>query len=349
VTTRSSSLNTNPLFYSNSSSGGNGQYEVVDNVKRLKWNDYTASFHREVRTPGRSTNLPTTDQWWNCTLAAGSIMTSNDELTLQSRLSEAVKGHQFNLAVSAAQGKQTTDMVVNAVQSIGGAIRDLKKGRFESAARRFGVNQRPSKLSEKDISGRWLELQYGWKPLISDVYEAAKAYEAITNGPRVSRVSVSISREGLKNTSTSSFNWTGQGTVKERWRLVYEMSEQLSSARSLGLTDPLSVAWELIPYSFVVDWFLPIGSYLENLNTIPKLRGRFMTIKTRRFQCSAVQGPNPNVKWINKPTTFNSQFYFTRVVSTSLAVPKPSFESLTDAMSPSRIWNAIALVTQRIR
>lgn len=349
MTTRSSSSSTNALFISNSATGTDGQYEVVDGVQRLKWNNYSASFHREVRTPGRSKALPTFDQWWDCSVAAGTIMSANDELTLQSRLSEAVKGHQFNLAVSAAQGKQTVDMVVNAVQSIGGAIRDLKKGRFESAARRFGVNQRPSQLSHKDISGRWLELQYGWKPLISDVYEAAKAYEAITNGPRTSRVSVSISREGRKDTSASPFNWTGNGTIKERWRIIYEMTEQLSNARSLGLTDPASVVWELIPYSFVVDWFLPIGTYLENLNTIPKLRGRFMTIKTRRFQCSAEQGPNPNVVWITKPTSFNSQFYFTRAVSTSLSVPKPSFESVTDAMSPSRIWNSIALVAQRIR
>lgn len=348
MTTRSKVTNTDRLYEQNLCSGGNGQYEVVDGVVRTRWNNYNATFHREVRTPGRSKQYPLTDQWWNCTLSSAAIMTSNDELTLQSRLSEAVKGHQFNLAVSAAQGKQTVDMVVNAVQSIGGAIRDLKRGRFESAARRFGVNQRPSKLSEKDISGRWLELQYGWKPLISDVYEASKAYESITNGPRVSRVSVSISREGTRNSSTSPSSFTCKGTVKERWRIIYEMTEQLSNARSLGLTDPASVVWELIPYSFVVDWFLPVGAYLENLNTIPKLRGRFMTIKVGRFQGSAVPGPN-SPQWITKPTTFNSQCTFSRVVSTSLSVPKPSFNTFTDAMSPSRIWNAIALVTQRIR
>lgn len=33
-----------------------------------------------------------------------------------------------------------------------------------------------------------------------------------------------------------------------------------------GLLNPLSVAWELMPLSFVADWFLPIGSYLSGFD-----------------------------------------------------------------------------------
>ena len=183
---------------------------------------------------------------------------------------------------------------------------------------------------------------------MSDVHEAAKAYEALTSRPRKSQLRVNLTRSGSKDSSLSPSNYSCKGTVKEKWTLVYEMTEQLSTPRSLGLTDPLSVAWELIPYSFVVDWFYPIGTYLENLNTIPKLNGRFMTIKRREFQGSAVN-VNKLVKWFKYPTSFNSQFYYDRQVSTSLAVPKPNFNSFEEAMSPKRIWNALALVTQRLR
>ena len=31
---------------------------------------------------------------------------------------------------------------------------------------------------------------------------------------------------------------------------------------SLGLANPALVAWELVPFSFVIDWVLPIGSWL---------------------------------------------------------------------------------------
>ena len=103
---------------------------------------------------------------------------------------------------------------------------------------------------------------------------------------------------------------------------------------------------KMTPYSFVIDWFVPIGTYLENLNTIPSLRGRFMTTTLRRFSGSAVS-ISPSYKWAVVPTTHTSQVFLDRKISTSLSVPKPSFNSFEDAMSPKRIWNAIALAVQR--
>lgn len=331
--------------------GTDGQYETVSGRVRQKWNNYEATFDRYVRGPGKNLNISLGDIYWSGNASVASQLTANDTLTVLSRLSENVKGHDFNLAVNAAQGKQTVGMVLKTVNSIGGAILDLKRGKFESAARRFGVAPKPSRLSEKDVAGRWLELQYGWLPAISDVYEAAKAYEALTKGPRTSRVYASVNRQYQIDVSNSPSNYSVLGTRREGVRIIYEMSEQISSARSLGLTDPASVLWEIIPYSFVVDWFIPIGSYLENLNTIPQLSGRFMTITTRRFQGSAqIKGGSPWIKtWSGYPTCFSKQFYMKREVSTSLSVPKPNFVSLSDAMSPNRIWNALALVTQKIR
>lgn len=327
-------------------SGDDGKYETFQNQQRLKWNNYSADITICHRSSGTSVQTGLT--WWDSNRSYPSQFDANDELTVQSRLSEAVKGSEFNLAVSAAQGKQTVNMVVSAVTAIGGAIHDLKRGRFESAARRFGVAQRPSKLSEKDISGRWLELQYGWLPLISDVHEAAKAYEALTSKARVMRFNESVSRSFIRDASNSPLNYSCKGTSLEKMRIIYEATELLSTPRILGLTDPASVVWELIPYSFVVDWFLPIGSYLANLNTIPKLQGRFLTIKTRKF-AGSTQKVNLFPQWNPMPKTDTYQFKMTRVVSTSLTVPKPVFVSLPDAMSPSRIYNAVALVVQRIR
>jgi hypothetical protein len=37
---------------------------------------------------------------------------------------------------------------------------------------------------------------------------------------------------------------------------------------SAGVTNPLLVAWELVPFSFVVDWFLPVGNYVEQLDAM---------------------------------------------------------------------------------
>lgn len=48
----------------------------------------------------------------------------------------------------------------------------------------------------------------------------------------------------------------------------------LSALGSLGLTNPLDVAWEVLPFSFVVDWFIPIGNWLNVLDAMHGYRFR---------------------------------------------------------------------------
>jgi hypothetical protein len=45
----------------------------------------------------------------------------------------------------------------------------------------------------------------------------------------------------------------------------------ISVVDAFGLSNPLTVAWEIIPFSFVVDWFLPIGDALKGLTAFSGL------------------------------------------------------------------------------
>jgi hypothetical protein len=45
------------------------------------------------------------------------------------------------------------------------------------------------------------------------------------------------------------------------------MGEPLDAfLKQIGFDNPISLAWEILPYSFVLDWFLPIGDFLDGLN-----------------------------------------------------------------------------------
>jgi len=343
MTTRNSYTSRPDYFESSSAVGGNGKYEVIGGKTRSKWNNYTLNRWKEVRRKNHLNNYMDCSK--GSVVSFSSIFQPNDILTCQSRLAERIKGHNFNMAVSAAEGKKTADMVVNALGSVGGALLDLKRGKFESAARRFGVNQRPSKLDHKDLAGRWLELQYGWLPLLGDVYEASKAFEVLTQKPRSQRFRGQLKKTGTVNTSASPSNWTGACNYSAMMQITAELQESLSAPRSLGLTDPLSVAWELIPYSFVVDWFIPIGSYLETLNVLHGLQGRFLTSKIVTFSYSGI----PKSAAYNGCTANGGGVNYERKVSAGISVGKPGVNSLPDAMSPKRIWNAIALAAQRFK
>lgn len=326
-------------------SGNNGKYEIAFGQRRTKWNSYSIRDEEQVAIGGywngfgpfysNITGMPTLNSLFN----------NSDLNKVLNKLAVAAKGHDFNLAVNAAQGKQTVNLVVNSLNSIGRALLDARRGNFISALSRFGLTPKgKSKFSTKDISSRWLELQYGWLPLLGDCYEAAKAYE-LSSDTRSQRIRASSGGTFFFEGSQSTPNYISVGTGLKRYSILAELTENLSVSRGLGLTDPLSVAWEIIPYSFVIDWFLPIGLYLENLSIIPKLEGRFLISRLAKQDVRS-QAVSPATFYSGSSSRFRWVLY-DRSVSTSLSVPKPSFVTLPSAMSPRRIWSAMALAHQR--
>jgi hypothetical protein len=131
-------------------------------------------------------------------------------------------------------------------------------------------------------------------------------------------------------------------------RLIAELYEELSLQRSLGLVNPAEIAWEVVPYSFVVDWFLPIGSYISAWGVIPALRGRFITAMRGAIK----NGPINDFTVLKNYASsgcHQSRIEYSRVISGSLSVPLPTFNSLPKALSPKRLLNAVSLIHQILR
>jgi hypothetical protein len=314
--------------------GQDGKY--VLGTTKDKWNDYSMDLVQESDQFGQ-TMFPV-----SCTSSPVQDWSPADDMRLQSKLVKKVKGHEFNLAVNLAQAHQVVDMCASTIRKLGRSILHLKHGNITQAVRELGVGGNPRPLKAKDVSGRWLEMQYGWLPLVSDAYEAAKAFEAISQG-RSARIVAKIRYQVPYNGSAIPSQYTCAGWTTNLKKIVYLMEEELSFGRSLGLTDPLSVVWEIIPYSFVVDWFLPVGTYLENLNVIPKLKGKFLTTLYQRTECAFTSATSPVWRGARRQSL---QIKVRRVVSTGLTTQLPTFVNPIDALSPKRIANAISLCHQ---
>jgi hypothetical protein len=356
--------------------GGDSKYEVYAGSIRSRWNNYTCetihqhcsqgSIQWTCTLPGGGTDTtlnwggiatayaPSADVYWPS-------ITANDVLKIQNALLSQVKGHSFNLGVNLAQMGKVSSMVATNLGKLGRAIRALKHGDFSNAARQLGAAPRTTQLQGRDVSGRWLELQYGWFPLIKDSYEAAKAFESISNGPRTAYFrspKINKSMEAFYvNDGADKFSRTHRRT----FRYSFEMYEEMSFPRQLGLYDPLSIAWELIPYSFVVDWFVPIGTYLDNLSQIPKLNGRWLThsgYETSGAPKYQRVAPFPNCGYhggahkyqvqSRTPACTGSYRWVSRGgLGSPPDVPRPGFNQAEVAVHGNRVWNAIALASQR--
>jgi len=154
-------------------------------------------------------------------------------------------------------------------------LRGLKKYRdFHST--------RSLRQASKIISETWLEYSFGWRPLISDVQSGAEALARfVTQSDTIQIVTAHAkSRDsdgsGFQNTRvqagfsnlTYSYN-VQQWTETECW--MYggaDISSGLnteSASRLAGLqwADVIPTVWELIPYSFLVDYFSNVGDVIS--------------------------------------------------------------------------------------
>lgn len=122
----------------------------------------------------------------------------------------------------------------------------------------------------KAVSEAWLEYRYGWRILYYDIQDFLKTLDRLRgvreNIVRSSREQTSQStREVVLNSFGDQFN---------RYKIPIKVLATTSwTARSgaIGQTetsldvsiDPIVTMWELTRWSFVLDWFFNVGSFLQ--------------------------------------------------------------------------------------
>lgn len=188
-----------------------------------------------------------------------------------SRLNGKVRG-QLNLAVSLAESGQTVRM-----------FRDLADLIREARSWRKLRKQilRTARDPSKAIANAYLQWIYGVRPLLSDIYGIAGNMADGMNGvfnvqaratERVNRVS-RITR-GIHSVPSVPIVRTETGRRSVTIRLAIRSDAAFDIAKWTSL-NPLGIAWELLPYSFVADWVFNIGGYMENLETGLHYAGAF--------------------------------------------------------------------------
>lgn len=348
-----------PIFVSLTASGAD------DRLNKKAENPYSMTLTKWTRSPYRI--------YYNGVLWSGpkyvlsgvnklpDALSSNEELALLSKVTEKIRGHDFNLGIFVAEGKQSLETVGRSSLALARLFKNVCTLNVAGTARAIAAlpgqigkkNQLSSKardaLKRKDVSGAWLAIQYGWLPLITDIYEAMRAYENMTAGPReiIYRSSKRISEEWNDAASPGYLPIMARGIRTVKYKIIFR--EQLSANRSLGLLNPLSVVWEKVPWSFVVDWFIPVGNYLDVVSFLPSLKLTYVRSEFAKAKTDSLQTlpSDYTINWIVVGSAWRSESVkFTRTVGTSLNIPKPSLKSMEKAFSTPHLRNTAALVHQ---
>lgn len=160
-----------------------------------------------------------------------------------------------------AERQQTVNMIANRVGSLYRAYRSLRKGKNPFANGR--------KVNPKDAPKWWLEYHYGWTPLVQDVYDAIEL-----NSNSVPIVHLKRTVRGRRkfttggNTTGAFVTWTTENKFVQTHRCTIGAGIKMANPTfgflsQFDISNPASLAWDLIPYSFVVDWFIPVGDWLR--------------------------------------------------------------------------------------
>lgn len=179
---------------------------------------------------------------------------------------KAFADSQMALAVDMAERKQTMRLVGSTAKTILKVARSIRKGNFGDAAKALGMRRPPSGVSAaKGFADNWLAYRYGVRPLLGSIQSALSYTE--NRAPKAFIRACSVRTSVLKKGSGAFYNTDCElfGTV----RVVLKGTARITSIdairlKDLGVVNPAVVAWEAIPYSFVVDWFIGVAEYLES-------------------------------------------------------------------------------------
>lgn len=206
------------------------------------------------------------------------------------KLLEAAKGQQWNVPVFIAEGRKTAAMVYGRALHLVNMMVALRKGNFGHFVTLFHPSATPpskraigryQKHYGKDpaaaAANAWLEMRYGWLPFMADVRSAVNTLMDVVDAPKNRIGSVRCYKKWISTTKSNDIYYS-QPPFFRQWCTT--TTDMLMSAKHkwlfrpnavdlparFGLVNPLEVIWELVPFSFVADWFLPIGDYLKSLD-----------------------------------------------------------------------------------
>ena len=209
--------------------------------------------------------------------------------------------------------------------------------------------KKQKKLNSLAPDKRWLELQYGWKPLLGDIRTALEAMADDKAKPvlLVARGIASYSPM-LANLNAEINSGQGMEKLKAYYLIKDDGSLRRAAQWNLG-SNLLLTGWELVPYSFVLDWFVPFGDLFTQVSSAKGLHFVSGT-RTRWLKATTTFISNQRVSaspvWVDIARTVREDtFYMQREVLTGTpytAVPPISWD-----ISTNRFLSAIALITSR--
>lgn len=251
------------------------------------------------------------------------------------------------LGTTIAEGRESLELIAQRGTSVLRALRKLRRGQPKAFAYELLVpphQRRNGKYSTKHwLSGHWLEYWLGVAPTIADIEKSIKVLGRDPSAQRVKAAAFDqykYSWGSLAPTIWPPYHRADCKAMEGLWVQVGINNPNTQLAAQLGLLNPVAIAWELVPLSFVANWFYDVGSFLNSMDTFYGLNiedaGRFSKYDYNGMELADTGG-------LRVSATYNG-YRFRREKVTSFPLPRPVLE--LPHLSWSRAATSISLLTQ---
>lgn len=274
-----------------------------------------------------------------------------DLLALTALIDSCTK--DFNPYVSLGEARDTMKFVADNMFNFGRSLRFARKGDWKRAFESVGVHR--GTYRSKNVSQRWLEYRYAIVPVIQDINNALDYFNSDDNHHGGQKV------KGRRRVYPD-VEWSGTYMGQPQYwpnKKVWVSTEYGCTlpARPEGYDNfkwgnPYALAWELTPFSFVVDWVVPIGDWLNSLYFLWSSGWLADGYKTQ-FYCRHSGKPkfydisctHSDCGGHTPAVAYNKQINVNRKQWVGIFPPSPKFRNpLTKDYHYKRLFDAVAFV-----
>lgn len=171
-----------------------------------------------------------------------------------------VDASEMQALASAAESRKTLDSMVDISKRVLRIARSVRKLHFKEL---YG------ELSPKELSDRYLEARYAVRPLIIDAAQLCNALEKKREhvrqtfrgkASRTADLSDQVSGVNVAAGLLADLKRTANVTITARAGVL--ASVEIDEIVNFGLDQLAETAWELTPFSFIIDWFANVGDVI---------------------------------------------------------------------------------------
>jgi hypothetical protein len=211
------------------------------------------------------------------------------------------------------------------------------------------ISRNESYLKGLTPAGAWLGMRYGILPLVRDIESIYKGVQKKVGKRRVTtRARKEYMRSEVSSYNTGSVFGTYSVQIGIQTTEMFEvramsLDEYVADVYSnvgLSFKGFITTPWELIPYSFVVDWFANVGDFINALAPAPGYDQLGSALTQRQVQSSIIT--------VEGLTVLNSNFPNVRMPVGQFTVLKET-KTRGNLGLPGIVWKADFRLDNAIR